>query len=121
MSQRLAGPGELAVDPGDSGRSAGWTSAVARDALDAIVPGTIQQIVPDYHGVAWYWTTFAISTLAPDRHVLIDFGAVDYKATVWVNGHEMGSHRGSDSPFTFDITDSVIADGENVLAIRVLN
>ena len=121
MSVRLTGPWKLACGPHRLRPFARLDVREAADALDAIVPGTIQQIVPDYHGVAWYWMTFSLAPRAADRRVLIDFGAVDYKATVWVNGQEIGSHLGSDSPFTFDVTEALHADGANLLAIRVLN
>ena len=43
------------------------------------------------------------------RRVLLHFGAVDWESTVWVNGHEVGTHRGGYDPFTFDITDALEA------------
>jgi beta-galactosidase/beta-glucuronidase len=39
--------------------------------------------------------------------VLLHFGAVDQSCTVWVDGHEVGSHTGGYLPFTFDITDQL--------------
>jgi beta-galactosidase/beta-glucuronidase len=50
--------------------------------------------------------------------ILLHFGAVDYECTVWINGHQVGSHRGGYLPFTFDITHHLAA-GENELLVSV--
>ena len=41
------------------------------------------------------------------RRVLLHFGAVDFEATVWVNGKQVGQHRGGYDAFSFDITDAL--------------
>jgi hypothetical protein len=52
--------------------------------------------------------------------MLLHFGAVDWQTTVWVNGTQVGEHRGGYDPFTFDITDALKPDGaENELVVRV--
>ncbi|MEO2089159.1 MAG: sugar-binding domain-containing protein [Gemmataceae bacterium] len=52
------------------------------------------------------------------RRVLLHFEAVDWEATVWVNGKELGTHRGMHDPFTFDVTDA-LKDGKGELVVRV--
>ena len=55
--------------------------------------------------------------------ILLHFGAVDQKATVYVNGNKIGEHIGGYSPFTFDIS-KYVSDGQNdlkVVAIDNLN
>ena len=37
--------------------------------------------------------------------LLLHFGAVDERCTVWWNRHRLGRHRGGYLPFTFDVTD----------------
>ena len=39
-----------------------------------------------------------------NRRILIRFGAVDYQATVYVNGNAIGSHKGGYTPFALDAT-----------------
>ena len=39
-----------------------------------------------------------------DRRTLLHFGAVDYRATAWVNGSVIGAHEGGHTPFVCDIT-----------------
>ena len=48
--------------------------------------------------------------------VLLHFGAVDYDARVWINGTEVGRHKGGYTSFTFDITAYVQA-GANDIAV----
>ena len=50
--------------------------------------------------------------------MLRPFGAVDWKADVWVNDVKVGSHTGGYVPFSFDITQALKA-GENTLTVRV--
>ncbi|UNX55717.1 glycoside hydrolase family 2 [Georgenia sp. TF02-10] len=44
---------------------------------------------------------------AQGDRVLLHFGAVDYRATVWLDGQHLGSHEGGQTPFAVDITDVV--------------
>ncbi len=48
--------------------------------------------------------TFDPPKLEPGKHLLLHFGAVDYSATVWVNGTKICSHQGGYTPFHADIT-----------------
>ena len=59
---------------------------------------------PSFHPVVWYRRTFDIPKPWKGRHVLLHFGAVDYYASVWVNGQLAGTHTGGNTPFQFDIT-----------------
>ncbi len=52
------------------------------------------------------------------ERVLLHFGAVDQECEVWLNGKEVGSHKGGYLAFTFDITEQLVP-GENVLTLRV--
>ncbi|MBA3944863.1 MAG: hypothetical protein H0X37_09920 [Herpetosiphonaceae bacterium] len=120
--QTLDGPWKLAIDPLNHGRKEHWFTAVQAAALDARVPGVIQQLFPDYHGVAWYWTTFrAHRTASANERYLLRCGAVDYLADVWLNGVPVGGHEGGDTPFTLDLTAAIHPGGDNLLAVRVLN
>lgn len=78
----------IARDPDNRGRERGWFKAVPDSAEPTPVPGVIQQVFPNYHGVAWYWTRFSLPALpGADERVLLRFGAVDYLAEIWVNGN----------------------------------
>ncbi len=121
MNLRLQHNWRIAVDPENKGRTERWYESARAEAQPAPVPGIIQQVFPDYHGVAWYWTRFTPLRLpAAGERLLLGFGAVDYLAEVWVNGVAVGGHEGGETPFELDITAAMHA-GENLLAVRVLN
>lgn len=63
----------------------------------------------------WFQTTFEVPADWDGQPVLLNFEAVDYNATVFVNGEEVGSHQGGFWRFTFDVSDVVNFDGENEL------
>lgn len=50
--------------------------------------------------------------------MLLNFGAVDYEATVFVNGKEAGFNRGGYFSFTVDITKHIELDKDNELSVR---
>jgi len=72
----------------------------------------------DYAGVAWYWRTITVEPPAADQVALLRFGAVDYRALVFVNGKQAGEHDGGYLPFEIDVT-SLLHAGENQVAVRV--
>ncbi|MFZ4397047.1 MAG: glycoside hydrolase family 2 protein, partial [Kiritimatiellia bacterium] len=119
--QTLSGSWKIAADPQNKGREQKWFDAERADAKEAPVPGIIQQVLPAYHGVAWYWHTFRLIRVPGGDRVFIRFGAVDYLADVWVNGQHAGSYEGGETPFEFDVTSALKPDGDNLLAVRVLN
>lgn len=67
----------------------------------------------------WYRRLFTVPKEWKDQRVLLHFGAVDWEAKVWVNGKEIGSHRGGYDAFTFDISDALKKDGEQELIVGV--
>jgi beta-galactosidase/beta-glucuronidase len=69
---------------------------------------------PSAGDVVWYRRRFD----APDSARLrLHFGAVDYRATVWVNGEEVARHEGGHTPFSADL-DHVAGRRDNVLVLR---
>ncbi len=109
----------IATDPDNVGISENWQNEVSALTVEAFVPSIIQQFFPSYHGVAWYWNNFQNNLSIDNDRVLLRFGGVDYKATVWLNGVLLGSYEGGETPFEFDVTDCI--KEENLLAVRVLN
>jgi hypothetical protein len=68
----------------------------------------------------WYKKTFQKPALKNGERLLLHFGAVDWKATVLVNGQEAGSHEGGYTAFDLDITDRV-KNGSNELVVKVFD
>src|SRR5579883_727334 len=52
----------------------------------------------------WYRRQFAAPPIRPSDRLLLHFGAVDYKAEVWVNGRFVTRHQGGYTPFSADIS-----------------
>ena len=52
----------------------------------------------------WYQRAFQIPAAWKNRKVMLNFGAVDWKADVWINDIKIGNHKGGYAAFTFDIT-----------------
>ena len=72
----------------------------------------------DFMDAVWYSREFTIPEKYSGLRTILHFGAVDYKATVYINGKEVGTHKGGYISFEFDITD-YITDGKNVLTVYV--
>ncbi len=109
-------------DENNNGEQLGWDKKVSETAVEAFVPSIIQQFLPGHHGVAFYWCVFTpeIAADSTDR-LILRFNGVDYKANVWLNGKYLGEHEGCEAPFTFDVTDILKLNKENLISVRVVN
>ena len=65
-----------------------------------------------------YQRSFDVPSAWKGKQVLLHFGAVDWKADVWVNDVKVGSHTGGYAPFSFDITAALNAKN-NKLVVKV--
>jgi beta-galactosidase/beta-glucuronidase len=70
-----------------------------------------------FHPWVWYRRAVNLPENWKGRRVLLHFGAVDYRATVWVNGRLAGRHEGGNTPFQFDVT-PLLKPGPNTLTVR---
>ncbi|PIA44849.1 hypothetical protein AQUCO_01700437v1 [Aquilegia coerulea] len=110
--------------------------------MEAVVPGTVlgtllkNKLVPDpFYGLEneaildiadsgreyytfWFFTTFQCK-VSGNRHVDLNFRAVNYSAEVYVNGHKMVLPKGMFRRHSLDITDILYPDGNNLLAVIV--
>ena len=73
---------------------------------------------PDFHPVVWYRRSFDAPTLSGGQRLLLHFGAVDYRAQVWVNGVQVAQHEGGHTPFSADITAALRPEGVQALVVR---
>ena len=119
----LSGNWGFAHDDDDRGRSAGWQEGAAPFERTIVVPFPPESALsgigdPDHHPIVWYRRELTAHAAQSGR-VMLHFGAVDYRATVWLNGHYLGEHEGGHTPFCFDITDHLDSAGEpSVLVVR---
>ena len=63
----------------------------------------------------WYRRACELPPRRGDDRWILHFGAVDWRATVWINGRYVGDHEGGYTPFSFDITDVVATTCEIVV------
>jgi len=111
----LSGVWDFAFDDDDSGLAAGWAAtgpSPARPITVPFPPESPASGVGDtgYHRVLWYRRTVTAEEVAdaghgPGRRLLLHFGAVDYRAEVWVNGRHVVRHEGGHTPFTAEVPD----------------
>jgi beta-glucuronidase len=128
----LGGTWLLRLDPGDVGVGQGWWRDVASPAgwTPVTVPnaynaGDLSQASMNGY-VGWYRRDFTLPAGTFARYVpqnarqwIIRFESVNYFATVWLNGHELGTHAGAYLPFEFDL--KYLRKGVNRLIVRVDN
>ena len=67
----------------------------------------------------WYEREFTLPKKWKGKNVLLNFGAVDWHAEVYVNGVLVGEHKGGYDPFSFDVTACLKKSGKQVLKVKV--
>ena len=72
-------------------------------------------------GNGWYRKTFSLAEDQKGKRISIDFDGVMYVSTVYVNGVEVGTEYYGYTAFSYDITDLLYQDGENVIAVKCEN
>lgn len=85
--------------------------------IESALSGVKRSVQPDQR--LWYQRTVRIASKARRGRTLLHFGAVDWDATVWVNGVQVGHHVGGYDSFTCDITDALKPDAEQLLVVSV--
>ena len=88
-----------------------------------VVPGdwnTQKQELFYYEGTVWYKKSFDHVKANEENKVFLYFGAINYKAEVYLNGKKLGTHIGGFTPFQFDVTDILRAEA-NHLVVKVDN
>ena len=73
----------------------------------------------EIHEHLWYRRAFTVPPAWSGRRVLLNFGAVDWQTTVYVNGKMVGEHVGGYTPFTCDITAALKPDGPQEVTVAV--
>lgn len=74
-----------------------------------------------YEGSVWYKKTFDYRKDTSSNRLFLYFGAVNYRADVYLNGHKLGMHKGGFTPFNFEIPDSLLREKGNSLVVHVNN
>ena len=114
----LNGRWDFALDPaGDHGGPDGvpWTTCIRVPFAPETPASGVE--VRGLFRACWYRRTFIAPPLRPGDRLLLHFGAVDYAATVWVNGALAVQHEGGYTPFEVDITRLLTTEGANTLVV----
>ncbi|MFC7078457.1 glycoside hydrolase family 2 protein [Haloarcula halophila] len=93
------------------------------DGRSVRIPASWGEELPEFRhfeGWVWYATQFDRSLGADDGRTFLRFGAVNYRAEVWLNGERVGTHEGGFTPFSFEVTDLLEA-GRNDLVVLADN
>jgi len=113
----LNGLWDLAITSKDATRATFDTQILVPFPVESALSGVMRKVSENDR--IWYRRTFDVPAKWHGKRLLLHFGAVDFEAKVWVNGKEIGQHRGGYDAFTLDITDAVKPSGENELIVAV--
>ncbi|PWV47087.1 glycoside hydrolase family 2 protein [Chitinophaga sp. S165] len=117
--QNLNGLWQYAITAKDSAMPTTYAGQILVPyPIESSLSGVGKPLQPTQH--LWYRTSVTIKDLRPGEKTLLHFGAVDWQATVFVNGQEVGGHRGGYQHFTIDITRALHA-GDNELVVKVFD
>ncbi len=115
---RLNGLWNYTITPKDAAEPGAWAGEILVPFCpESALSGVGKQLGPDQ--ALWYERSF-VTKKNEGKRTLINFEAVDYECTVWLNGKELGKHVGAHTPFSFDATDA-LKDGGNTLRVKVLD
>lgn len=123
----LNGPWDFRIDDENVGLEKSWFSTTEEFPQRILVPFSFESAKSgigdrSFHSCVWYRRRFDLPKEWAGKRILLNFGAVDYRATVWVNGIVAGLHEGGHTPFHCDITGKLndeSSDQENVIVVRV--
>ncbi|WP_121810041.1 glycoside hydrolase family 2 protein [Mucilaginibacter kameinonensis] len=94
------------------------------DKYSIDVPGDWNHQKPEftyYEGTIWYKKSFDYVKSADNSRQYIYFGAVNYRADVYLNGKKLGMHKGGFTPFNFEVPAGLLKDKDNLLVVKVDN
>jgi hypothetical protein len=113
----LNGLWDYAITAKDAGKPEKWDGQILVPyCVESALSGVGKRV--NAQQALWYRRSFEVPAGWTGRRVILRFDAVDWEATVSVNGKELGTHKGMSDPFAFDITDA-LKDGSNEVVVRV--
>jgi hypothetical protein len=120
--QGLNGLWDYAVSQkGDERAPSGWDGQILVPyCIESALSGVMKPLLPSER--LWYHRFFRVPAdwRGGDQHVLLHFGAVDWECAIYVNGKDVGSHRGGYDAFTVDATDALKrGDVDQEIAVSV--
>jgi beta-galactosidase/beta-glucuronidase len=116
----LDGAWQFQVDASEKGQKDKWFMNGLPDSTAIMVPHIWQtdEKYVTYSGAAWYEKELNIGVKQDDIQYWLHFDAVDYEASVWLNGQYLGRHEGGFTPFSYNVT-AVLKSNINKVTVRV--
>lgn len=119
----LNGEWQFAFDDDDRGMREKWFAPEKDLGGEIMVPFVYQSELSGIgdrssHDIVWYKRQFCLESPGKDEKIILHFGAVDYRAVVFVNGCPAVRHEGGNTPFSADIT-PYLQGGVQSVAVRV--
>ncbi len=115
--KNLNGLWDYSLKPKDEAIPASYAGKILVPfAVESALSGVGKTVGKD--SLLWYRTNFTLPSDMKGKNILLHFGAVDWRAEVYINGKKLGMHEGGFDPFSFDIT-SAIKKGNQQLEVRV--
>jgi fibronectin type 3 domain-containing protein len=84
--------------------------------MESAISGVMQ-----YQPFSWYRRTFTVPSTWSGKRIILHLDAVDWQATVYVNGQNVGVHKGGYDPISYDITPYLTGNGAQELIVQVYN
>ncbi|WP_127593066.1 glycoside hydrolase family 2 protein [Paenibacillus lautus] len=123
--ENLNGEWDFRFDDAWEGESGKWYDRLGADrkitvpfAYETKASGIADE---SFHPCVWYERMVVIPAKEAGKRILLHFQAVDYAATLWVNGRKIGTHEGGYAAFSFDITEAVEFGQENRITVRAVD
>lgn len=85
-------------------------------AVESSLSGVMKEV--GSNNELWYRTQFTIPSEWKGKDILLHFGAVDWRAEIWLNDIKIGQHEGGYTPFSFDIS-PFLEDGKQTIIVKV--
>lgn len=115
--QNLNGLWEYAITAKDAAQPTKFAGQILVPyPIESALSGVKKALLPTQQ--LWYRRTFQRPEIKNGERVLLHFGAVDWRTTVFVNRKRVGVHQGGYQHFSFDITDA-LKPGQNELVVSV--
>jgi hypothetical protein len=119
----LCSPWSFAHDDGDCGVEERWFETPMPFDRSIRVPYPPESKMSGvnatgFHPVVWYRKEIDLPDAERSQRLVLHFGAVDYKASVWINGKLACQHEGGNTPFSADITPLLASGERQVITVR---
>jgi hypothetical protein len=116
-SRWLSLNGRWQYQQGQAGQTPPFGQDLPQTILVPFAPESPLSGIGREDGWGWYRRTFTVPPAWSGEHVLLNFGAVDWQARVYVNGKLAGSHEGDYDSFSLDVTQHLNPSGPNELVV----